>query len=72
MTPKTSTPVHQPHTLDDAVADLHAVLGASGESGPDRVVAHSYGGLIARLYVGTYPKEVSGRSWKIPSTSSTW
>ena len=58
--PKTSTPVHQPHTLDDDVADLHAVLGASGESGPYVLVAHSYGGLIARLYVGTYPKEVSG------------
>jgi pimeloyl-ACP methyl ester carboxylesterase len=58
--PKTSTPVHQPHTLDDAVADLHAVLGAAEQSGPYVLVAHSYGGLIARLYVGTYPKEVSG------------
>ena len=31
--PKTSTPVHQPHQVDDAVADLHAVLGAAEESG---------------------------------------
>src|SRR5829696_86098 len=58
--PQTSTPVHQPHQVDDAVADLHAALGAADESGPYVLVAHSYAGLIARLFVGRYPQEVSG------------
>ena len=45
-----STPVSQPHPVDQAVRDLGAVLAAAGESGPYVVVAHSYGGLIATLY----------------------
>src|SRR6266404_6911368 len=58
--PSRSDPVAQPSTAKDAVADLHALLSASGEAGPHVLVGHSYGGLIARLYASTYPKEVSG------------
>jgi pimeloyl-ACP methyl ester carboxylesterase len=55
-----STPVRQPTTAQDGVADLHALLRASGQEGPYVIVAHSWGGLIGRLYTSTYPDEVSG------------
>ena len=60
MNPSRSDPVPQPTTAGDAVADLHALLGAAGETGPYVLVAHSYGGLIARLYASTYPRDVAG------------
>lgn len=56
-----STPVAQPHTVEDDVEDLHALLEAAGETGPLVLVAHSYGGLIAALYASRYPDEVVGR-----------
>jgi pimeloyl-ACP methyl ester carboxylesterase len=55
-----STPVAQPHPVEQDVADLHALLTAGGVAGPYVLVAHSYGGLIARLFASTYPDEVSG------------
>lgn len=56
-----STPVTQPHTVEQDVADLHALLTAAKVPGPYVLVAHSYGGLIAELYASTYPEEVAGR-----------
>jgi pimeloyl-ACP methyl ester carboxylesterase len=58
--PSRSDPVPQPTTAGAAVADLHALLSAAGEAGPYVLVAHSYGGLIGRLYASTYPEDVSG------------
>ncbi|MGO8839960.1 MAG: alpha/beta fold hydrolase, partial [Methyloceanibacter sp.] len=58
--PSRSDPVPQPTTAGAAVADLHAVLSAADEAGPYVLVAHSYGGLIGRLYASTYPEDVSG------------
>ena len=55
-----SSPVMQPITTANAVADLHALLSASHEAGPFVLAAHSYGGQIARLYASTYPQEVAG------------
>jgi pimeloyl-ACP methyl ester carboxylesterase len=55
-----STPVLQPTTAQQGVADLHALLSAAGESRPYVLVGHSWGGLIARLFASTYPDEVAG------------
>ncbi len=55
-----STPVPQPTTAAGDVTDLHAVLTAAKVPGPYLLVAHSFGGLIARLYAADYPKSVSG------------
>jgi pimeloyl-ACP methyl ester carboxylesterase len=55
-----STPVPQPTTAQQGVADLHALLTAAKEPGPYVLVGHSWGGLIARLFASTYPDEVAG------------
>jgi pimeloyl-ACP methyl ester carboxylesterase len=55
-----STPTTQPHTVDQDVSDLHALLTALGEPGPYVLASHSYGGLIAALYARTYPDTVGG------------
>jgi pimeloyl-ACP methyl ester carboxylesterase len=55
-----SDPVPQPITPSQAVADLHALLAAAHQTGPFVLAAHSYGGLIARLYAHDYPTEVAG------------
>jgi pimeloyl-ACP methyl ester carboxylesterase len=58
--PTSSTPVSQPTTASSGVADLHALLVAAKVPGPYLVVAHSYGGLIGRLFASSYPKDVTG------------
>jgi pimeloyl-ACP methyl ester carboxylesterase len=58
--PSPSTPVEQPTSAKPAAADLHALLGASGEPAPYVLVGHSFGGPIIRLYAGAHPTEVGG------------
>jgi len=55
-----STPVLQPTTAQQGVADLHALLIAAKEPRPYVLVGHSWGGLISRLFASTYPDEVAG------------
>ena len=55
-----STPVPQPRTANDLVAELHDVLAAAGVAAPYVVVGHSLGGLIARAYAQTHPDQVRG------------
>jgi pimeloyl-ACP methyl ester carboxylesterase len=55
-----SDPVPQPVTPSRSVAELHALLEAAGQTGPFVLAAHSYGGLVARLFAHEYPSEVAG------------
>jgi pimeloyl-ACP methyl ester carboxylesterase len=55
-----STPVPQPRTAADVVAELHALLAAAEVPGPYLLTAHSLGGLFAQLYARTYPDDVRG------------
>ena len=47
-------------TAEDAAADLHALLDAAGVPGPYVLVAHAFGGTVARVYAGRYSGEVAG------------
>ena len=47
-------------TTLDQVHELHKLLAAAKVKGPYIIVAHSIGGLNARLFAGTYPNEVAG------------
>jgi len=55
-----SDPVPQPTTTVDAVADLHALIGALSHTEPVVLVGHSYGGVVTRLYASEYPADVAG------------
>ena len=49
------------HSVPNAVADLHELLRRIAPLRPPFIlVARSYGSLIARLYVSTYPSDVAG------------
>jgi pimeloyl-ACP methyl ester carboxylesterase len=55
-----SDPVAQPVVPSASVADLHALLQVAGQTSPFVLVAHSYGGLVARLYAHAHPSDVAG------------
>jgi CubicO group peptidase (beta-lactamase class C family)/pimeloyl-ACP methyl ester carboxylesterase len=55
-----STPVPMPRTARDLVSDLHTLLETAHVPGPYVFAAHSFGGIFARFYASTYPKEVVG------------
>jgi pimeloyl-ACP methyl ester carboxylesterase len=55
-----SSPVPMPRTAGAVVDDLHALLGAADVPGPYLLVAHSLGGLFARLYTQLHPADVAG------------
>ena len=58
--PSRSDPVPLPRPVSQIVDDLHALLGAAQVPGPYVLVGHSLGGLLSRLYAGTYPDQVAG------------
>lgn len=49
-----------PRSSLDQVHQLHTALNKAKVKAPYIIVAHSIGGYNARLFAGTYPKEVSG------------
>jgi pimeloyl-ACP methyl ester carboxylesterase len=55
-----SPSVPLPTTAADGMRDFHALLTAAKVPGPYVLVAHSWGGLIARLYAAHYPNELAG------------
>ena len=55
-----SDPVAGQRTLDDRLADLHAILKCAGVPPPYLLVGHSLGGLLARRFAHAYPDQVAG------------
>lgn len=55
-----SDPVAMPRSSDEVVSELHDLLDAARIEGPYVLVAHSLGGLFARLFAATYPSEIAG------------
>lgn len=55
-----SEPAHKPQTAATIVSDLHRLLSAARVPGPYVFAGWSNGGLFARLYATTYPKQVAG------------
>jgi pimeloyl-ACP methyl ester carboxylesterase len=55
-----STPISQPHNVQQDVDDILKLFAAAGISTPVVVAAHSYGGLVADLLSRTHPELVSG------------
>ncbi|GAY13793.1 alpha/beta fold hydrolase [Mycobacterium sp. shizuoka-1] len=55
-----STPVPQPHTVQQDVDDVVALIKAAHLRGPFVFAAHSYGGLILDLLARTHPDLVAG------------
>ena len=58
--PDRSTPVAQPTTAGQDVADLTALLTAAGEPGPYVLVGASWGGAIAQVFARTLPEQSHG------------
>jgi pimeloyl-ACP methyl ester carboxylesterase len=55
-----SEAVPAPRTIEDRAAELHALLVNAEIPGPFVLVAHSYGGLIVRLFARDHRESVAG------------
>src|SRR5262245_4450557 len=55
-----SDPAAGRRSVEERVADLHALLQASQTKPPYILVGHSYGGLLVRRFARKYPQEVAG------------
>lgn len=55
-----SDAVAMPRSALDIARDLHELLRAARVPGPYVLVGHSFGGMVARLYATTWPREVAG------------
>ena len=55
-----SDPVPQPTSPQNGADDLIVLLKAADVPGPYVLVAHSFGGTIARVFAGEHPDEVKG------------
>ncbi|MCV7150269.1 alpha/beta hydrolase [Mycobacterium pyrenivorans] len=63
-----SSPVAQPHHIEQDVDDVVAVIAAAGLTGPLVFVAHSYGGLVLDLLARRHPELVAGLVFVEPTS----
>jgi pimeloyl-ACP methyl ester carboxylesterase len=70
--PSRSDPVPQPRTTQELTDDLHALLTAAQISGPYVLVAHSAGGLVARLFAADHPDDVVGMVLIDSTNENVW
>lgn len=63
-----STPVTQPHTVQQDVDDVVSLIAAAQLPTPMVFVAHSYGGLILDLLARQHPELVSGLLFSEPTS----
>jgi pimeloyl-ACP methyl ester carboxylesterase len=63
-----STPVPQPHSIQQDVDDVVKLIAAAHLPTPLVVVAHSYGGLVADLLARTHPVLISGLVFVDPTS----
>jgi pimeloyl-ACP methyl ester carboxylesterase len=61
-----------PRTIGQVVEELHTLLDRAGLADPWILVAHSYGGLVARAYQARYAAEVAGMVLVDPMATSDW
>jgi len=62
----------QPRNIWQVVEELHTLLDRSGVARPWILVAHSYGGLVARAYQSRYAAEIAGMVLVDPMATSDW
>lgn len=55
-----SDPVAMPRSARDIALDLRALLRAARVPGPYVLAGHSFGGMVARLYATTWPRDIAG------------
>lgn len=60
-----------PRTMRQEVYELRRLLQQAGVRGPYVLVGHSYGGLLARVYAESYPRDVAGMVLVDPTHEDT-
>jgi pimeloyl-ACP methyl ester carboxylesterase len=50
----------EPRDAEHMAGELHTLLANANIAGPYVLVAHSFGGLVARVFASQYPQEVAG------------
>ena len=67
-----SDAIAKPRGVEQVVEELRALLDRAGLATPRILVAHSYGGLVARAYAARHPEEVAGMVLVDPVAAAEW
>jgi pimeloyl-ACP methyl ester carboxylesterase len=67
-----TTPVPQPHTVQQDVDDVVSLIAAADLPTPMVFVAHSYGGFVLDLLAREHPEMVSGLVFTEPTSEFLW